>query len=88
MKTRYFKKPCKFSDKIIDLEVVAESEITCSSVAPSEQISSVYSMKSDKAFSADCIKRRALDPTYTEITENEYNNILNFKTQQQCQTLS
>ena len=70
---------------LICLEKVEPFSITHTAVARYYDIENSHTIQVSKEFYEGCLERLANHQDFVEITEQEYSNILNFKTQAQCQ---
>jgi hypothetical protein len=77
--THYFK--TEKYNSLICLEKVEPFSITNTAVCRHYSIENSHTIQVDKEFYHDRLERLASHQDFEEITESEYNNILNFKTQ-------
>lgn len=80
--THYFKTE-KYNG-IICLEKVEPFSVTNTAVSKYYEIENSHTIQVSKEFYHDRLERLKDHQDFVEITEEQYNNILNFKTQIQC----
>lgn len=81
--TKYFKTE-KYAD-VIYLEKIEPFSITTTTVGKYYQYSHSDTIQVSETYYYDRLNRLENHPDFVEITESEYNQILNFKIQAQCQ---